>query len=219
MDIYIDQEGTKIPVKVTRVRDGTYDWESLDGLTGGTHSTAALFNLKGEEVKPEVKEPPEKSFERQLAAIREQLEEAKQQAARTEENIFTAIRKGLTSPPVPGEPWDPEKRYIAGDTSTAGGVEYTSLRFNKGKDPQTEPLYWEPKVKDPEPSDFIVWAEIPSQTLIKAGTLVTHNDRGWRCTEDHKKALVRQPSDFNTNWWEGLSNILIEEGGVTREDH
>ena len=108
-----------------------------------------------------------------------------------------AARENLTSLPVPGEAWDAEKRYIAGDTVTVNGVLYTALKYSKGKDPQSSPQHWEADSGTPAYQD---WDSIEDGTVIEAGTIVTYHGDTWICTSQHIKSTVYKPKEGSSKW-------------------
>lgn len=108
-----------------------------------------------------------------------------------------AARENLTSLPVPGEAWDAEKRYIAGDTVTANGILYTALKYSKGKDPTSNPQHWEAEtgaITYPE------WSSIEDGTVVEAGTIVADRGSIWICTDQHFKSTVYRPKEGSSKW-------------------
>ena len=143
----------------------------------------------------------EMALYRENTRLLQAVDEAKETANAEIESLLQAARDGLLSPPVPGEAWDEEKWYRAGDTvrNEESGL-YRCLKTCKNKAPDAEPDYWEP-LSDAAP-DIIVWADIKSGAAIEAGALVSHNDADWRCIKTHTKSQVRQPSKAQTDYWE-----------------
>ena len=112
-------------------------------------------------------------------------------------DALMAARKNLTGLPVPGEAWDAEKRYIAGDTVTVNGVLYTALKYSKGKDPQSSPKHWQLNTGT---STYQTWDSISDGTLVEVGTIVTHQGQTWICTSQHIKSTVYKPKDGSSKW-------------------
>ena len=108
-----------------------------------------------------------------------------------------AARENLTSLPVPGEAWDAEKRYIAGDTVTVNGVLYTALKYSKGKAPQSSPKHWQLNTGT---STYQTWDSISDGTLVEVGTIVTHQGQTWICTSQHFKSTVYTPKSGSSKW-------------------
>lgn len=113
-------------------------------------------------------------------------------------DALTAARGQLTALPVDGEEWDAAKRYIAGDTVTAGGVEYVALRYSKGKNPlSADGGYWEVVPAEPV---YQAWSDITDGTVITEDTIVTHDGATWRCISQHIKSTVYRPKTGSSKW-------------------
>ena len=112
-------------------------------------------------------------------------------------DALIAARENLTSLPVPGEAWDAEKRYIAGDTVTVNGQLYTALKYSKVKNPQSNPQHWEAVSDTPTYQD---WDSIEDGTVIEMGTIVTYQGGTWICTSQHFKSAVYKPKEGSSKW-------------------
>lgn len=112
-------------------------------------------------------------------------------------DALVAARENLTNLPVPGEAWDSSKRYIAGDTVTVDGVTYTALKYSKGKDPTSNPQYWE---ADTGTVTYQEWSSIEDGTVVEVGTIVTDQGSVWICTSQHFKSTVYRPKEGSSKW-------------------
>lgn len=102
----------------------------MDTVTGCVYRFATLTSQT----------PRETELEKENSQLKQTAEAANAEI----ENLLQAARDGLLSPPVPGEAWDADKWYRAGDTVTWPDKQmHRCLKTCKNKAPDAAADYWE----------------------------------------------------------------------------